>query len=326
MSRLGLELHVQTVVSLLEDGLSLHCPRFGPDRCGPRSGPNRTHRSWVRSYVRADWSHRTHIYRSEVRASVDRTWESNPVRTWSGPLKKCGEVTEVTLADASLCDICHITQRRLTPWTGWQQQLQLQLPTPTTTMTTTAAPAAATTTNNDEDDNNSCSCSCHRQRGRQQQQLHLQLPAPTRTTTITAAAAAATVDEDKDEDNNNGRRGCPPPRHWFERANEEGLSPSPSTSFQHNGRRGCPPPRYWFERANEEGLSPSPSTSFQHNGGRGFPPPPPLTFQHNGRRGCPPPHHWFECANEEGLSPSPSTSFHSTQRREGLSPSLLFTV
>jgi len=123
------------------------------------SGPNRTHRSWVR-YVRAD---RTHIYRSEVRASMDQTWESNPVRTWSGPLKKCGEVTEVTLADASLCDICHITQRRPTPWTGWQQQLQLQLPTPTTMTTTT--PAAATTTNNDEDDNNSCSCSCHRQRG-----------------------------------------------------------------------------------------------------------------------------------------------------------------
>jgi len=89
--------------------------------------------------------------------------------------KKCGEVTEVTLAGASLCDICHITQRRPTPWTGWQQQLQLQLPTPTTTTTTTtAAPAAAppptmtrmTTTaaaaaaTANEDDNNNC-CSCH---------------------------------------------------------------------------------------------------------------------------------------------------------------------
>ena len=47
-------------------GTGIHCPRFGPDQCGP----NRTHRSWVRSYVRAD---RTHIYRSEVQASVDRT-------------------------------------------------------------------------------------------------------------------------------------------------------------------------------------------------------------------------------------------------------------
>ncbi len=52
------------------DDRCLHCPRFGPDRCGPRSGPNRTHRSWVRSYVRTD---RTHIFRSEVQASVDRT-------------------------------------------------------------------------------------------------------------------------------------------------------------------------------------------------------------------------------------------------------------
>jgi len=130
------------------------------------------------------------------------------------------EVTEVTLADASLCHICHITQRQPTPWTGWQQQLQLQLPMPTTTTMTTAAPAAATA---NEDNNNNC-CSCHHWRG--QQQLHLQLPVPMRTMTITAAAAAATIDENEDEDNNNGRRGCPPPHHWFERTNEEGLSPS----------------------------------------------------------------------------------------------------
>ncbi len=57
-------LHVHSIV------LSLHCPRFSLDQCGPRSRLNRTYRSWVRSSVRADW---THIYRSEVQASVDRT-------------------------------------------------------------------------------------------------------------------------------------------------------------------------------------------------------------------------------------------------------------
>ena len=56
----------------------IHCPRFGPDLFGPGSGPNRTHRSWVRSCVRVD---RTCIYRFKVQASVNRTWGSNLVWT-----------------------------------------------------------------------------------------------------------------------------------------------------------------------------------------------------------------------------------------------------
>jgi len=121
-------------------------------------------------------------------------------------LVRTSRTGEVTLADASRCHICHITQRR--PQHGnnscscscqrRRPQLHLQLPPPTMTrMTTTAAPAAATA--NKDDDDHSCTCSCHPRWERGwQQQLHLQLPPPTRTTTTTAAPAAATLDENDD--------------------------------------------------------------------------------------------------------------------------------
>ena len=94
-------------------------------------------------------------------------------------LVRTSRTGEVTLADASRCHICHITQRR--PQHGnnscscscqhrqrrqRRPQLHLQLPPPTRTTTTTAAPAAATLDENDDD--HSCTCSCHRQRGRRQ--------------------------------------------------------------------------------------------------------------------------------------------------------------
>jgi len=50
---------------------------------------NQTQDLWIWSHLRADW---THIYRSEVQASVDQTLESNLVWTWSRPLKKRKEI------------------------------------------------------------------------------------------------------------------------------------------------------------------------------------------------------------------------------------------